>query len=275
MPDSLAAGRTAGTPRHTLAARRRERTLADAAQHHPRRFRPAPRRRPADRGGAAGPRHGARVRADRIMPHIADWFEAGTLPRELIPELGKLGLLGMHLTATAAPAWARSPTASPAARWRRPTPGCAAWSRCRARWPCSRSGNTARGAEERVAAPDGGRRGDRLLRPHRARSRERPGRHGNPRDFDGHDWVLSGTKMWITNGSIADIAVVWADPGRHPRLPGTARGARLHLAEHPQEDVAARLGHLGAAPRRGPAAGGLRAARRDRAEGAAVLPVGS
>jgi glutaryl-CoA dehydrogenase len=35
--------------------------------------------------------------ADRIMPHIADWFEAGTLPRELAPEIGKLGLLGMHL----------------------------------------------------------------------------------------------------------------------------------------------------------------------------------
>src|SRR6516162_11261969 len=36
--------------------------------------------------------------ADRVLPHIADWFEAGTLPRELMPELGKLGLLGMHLT---------------------------------------------------------------------------------------------------------------------------------------------------------------------------------
>ena len=35
--------------------------------------------------------------ADKIMPYIADWFEAGTLPRELAPELGKLGLLGMHL----------------------------------------------------------------------------------------------------------------------------------------------------------------------------------
>ena len=35
--------------------------------------------------------------ADRIMPHIADWFEAGTLPRELVPEVGQLGLLGMHL----------------------------------------------------------------------------------------------------------------------------------------------------------------------------------
>jgi glutaryl-CoA dehydrogenase len=27
---------------------------------------------------------------------------------------------------------------------------------------------------------------------------------------DGSDWVLNGTKMWITNGSVADIAVVWA-----------------------------------------------------------------
>jgi glutaryl-CoA dehydrogenase len=35
---------------------------------------------------------------DRIMPNIADWFEAGTVPKELFPELGKLGVLGMHLT---------------------------------------------------------------------------------------------------------------------------------------------------------------------------------
>jgi glutaryl-CoA dehydrogenase len=37
---------------------------------------------------------------------------------------------------------------------------------------------------------------------------------GSMRTFarqDGSDWVLSGTKMWITNGSIADVAVVWAN----------------------------------------------------------------
>ena len=27
---------------------------------------------------------------------------------------------------------------------------------------------------------------------------------------DGDDWIINGSKMWITNGSIADIAVVWA-----------------------------------------------------------------
>ena len=36
--------------------------------------------------------------AEKVMPHIADWFEAGILPRELAPELGKMGLLGMHLS---------------------------------------------------------------------------------------------------------------------------------------------------------------------------------
>jgi len=34
--------------------------------------------------------------ADRVLPHITDWFEAGTLPRDIVPELGKLGVLGMH-----------------------------------------------------------------------------------------------------------------------------------------------------------------------------------
>ena len=35
--------------------------------------------------------------ADRARPHIGEWFENAHFPRELVPELGKLGLLGMHL----------------------------------------------------------------------------------------------------------------------------------------------------------------------------------
>jgi len=31
---------------------------------------------------------------ERVLPHVTDWFEAGTLPREVITELGKLGVLG-------------------------------------------------------------------------------------------------------------------------------------------------------------------------------------
>ena len=56
-------------------------------------------------------------------------------------------------------------------------------------------------------------RGDRLLRPHRARPRLRPGSMRTRARRDGDDWVLNGSKMWITNGSIADVAVVWANAG--------------------------------------------------------------
>jgi glutaryl-CoA dehydrogenase len=34
---------------------------------------------------------------ERLLPNVAEWFEQGILPREIAPELGKLGLLGMHL----------------------------------------------------------------------------------------------------------------------------------------------------------------------------------
>ena len=52
---------------------------------------------------------------------------------------------------------------------------------------------------------------DRLLRSDRARRRLRPGRDAHARaKRDGSDWILNGTKMWITNGTIADVAIVWA-----------------------------------------------------------------
>ena len=37
---------------------------------------------------------------------------------------------------------------------------------------------------------------------------------------DGDDWVLDGSKMWITNGSIADVAVVWAQTDEDARIRG-------------------------------------------------------
>ena len=68
---------------------------------------------------------------------------------------------------------------------------------------------------------------------------------------DGDDWILNGAKMWITNGSIADVAVVWArDRRRRPRLPRPDGHPGFTHPGHPQEAVAARLGHLRAAARR-------------------------
>ena len=66
------------------------------------------------------------------------------------------------------------------------------------------------------------RREDRLLRPDRARLRLRPRRHDHARDARTDGYVLNGAKMWITNGTVADVAVVWAKLERpdDPRLPG-------------------------------------------------------
>ena len=112
--------------------------------------------------------------ADRILPDIADWFEAGTLPKELFPEIGKLGLLGMHLKGYGCAGHGRH-------RLRRRVPGTRG-RRLRSAQPGLRPGLPGHvpdlevrigRAEGGVAAPDGRRRGGRLLRADGAGSRFR------------------------------------------------------------------------------------------------------
>jgi glutaryl-CoA dehydrogenase len=149
--------------------------------------------------------------ADKVQPHIADWFEAGTLPKELIPELGKLGILGMHLTgygcAGAGPvaygvACRELEAADSGLRSAASVQGSLAM------FPIWKYGTDEQKNEwlPRMAAGEAiGCFG--LTEPDHGSD------PGGMRTFarrDGSDWVLSGTKMWITNGSVADIAVVWA-----------------------------------------------------------------
>ncbi len=148
---------------------------------------------------------------DRVLPEIAEWFETGTLPRELGFELGKLGLLGMHLEGY----------------------GCAGASAVAYGLACLeleagdsgvRSFASVQGSLAMYAIY---RWGDDAQKqqwlPRMARGEligcfglTEPDFGSNPagmRTFarrDGSDWVLDGTKMWITNGSIADLAIVWA-----------------------------------------------------------------
>ena len=150
--------------------------------------------------------------ADRVLPNITDWFEAGMLPREIITELGKLGLLGMHLTGYGCAGL--GPVAYGVAC--RELEACDSGLRSAASvqgslamYPIWRYGSEEQKAEwlPRMAAGEAlGCFG--LTEPDYGSD------PGSMRTFarqDGSDWVLSGTKMWITNGSIADIAVVWAN----------------------------------------------------------------
>ncbi|SEG77958.1 glutaryl-CoA dehydrogenase [Thermomonospora echinospora] len=152
------------------------------------------------------------VVAEKILPNVAGWFEAGTFPaRELGPELGKLGLLGMHLQGY----------------------GCAGMSAVAYGVACReleagdsglRSFVSVQGSLAMTAIHKyGSEEHKREWLPRMAAGEAlgcfgltEPDRGSDPGDMrtharrDGSDWVLNGAKMWITNGSVADVAVVWA-----------------------------------------------------------------
>src|SRR5207344_18523 len=149
--------------------------------------------------------------SEQVKPYVGEWFERGELPTELIPELAKLGLFGMHLEGYGLPeassvmyglvcqeleagdAGIRSLVSvqgslSMYAIWR--------WGseEQKQRWlPAMHAG-------EKIGCfgltePDAG---------------SDPGSMRTSARRDGSDWVLNGAKMWITNGAIADVATVWA-----------------------------------------------------------------
>jgi len=148
----------------------------------------------------------------RVKPEVAGWYEAGSVPvRDLAKELGALGVLGMHLqgygcAGTSATAYGLACTELEAgdsglrslvsvqgslamfAIWKHGSEDQ------KQEWLPRMAEGTAIGCFG-LTEPDFG------SNPAGMRTRARR---------DGDDWVLTGTKMWITNGSVADVAVVWA-----------------------------------------------------------------
>ncbi|HVS46419.1 MAG TPA: acyl-CoA dehydrogenase family protein, partial [Verrucomicrobiae bacterium] len=148
---------------------------------------------------------------DRVLPDIAQWFEDGILPRELARELGDLGLLGMHLRGY----------------------GCQGASAVAYGLTCMeleygdsgvRSLVSVQGSLAMFAIARWGSESQKQQwLPPMARGEKigcfgltEPDFGSNPSDMrtrarrDGPDWIIEGTKMWITNGGIADVAIIWA-----------------------------------------------------------------
>jgi glutaryl-CoA dehydrogenase len=164
---------------------------------------------------------------DRVMPHIADWFEAGTLPRELIPEAGKLGLLGMHLTGYGCAGMGPVAYGVACRELEAADSGLRSLVSVQgslAMYPIWRYGSEEQKAEwlPRMAAGEAvGCFG--LTEPDHGSD---PASMKTQAKHNGSDWLLSGTKMWITNGSIADVAVIWARTPEGIRGFLVPRGAR-------------------------------------------------
>ena len=148
---------------------------------------------------------------DKVKPHIADWFARGVSPRELATDLGRLGLLGMHLTGY----------------------GCAGTSAVAYGLACLELEAGDSGLRSFVSVQGslsmfsiwkyGSEQQKQQWLPQLATGEAigcfgltEPDVGSNPAGIrtravrDGDDWILTGSKMWITNGSIADVATVWA-----------------------------------------------------------------
>jgi glutaryl-CoA dehydrogenase len=149
---------------------------------------------------------------DRIKPELADWYEAGSIPaRDLANELGSLGVLGMHLEGYGCAG--TSATAYGLACMELEAGDSGLRSLVSVQGSLAMFAIWKHGSEEqkqewlpRMAAGEaigcfGLTEPDFGSNPAGMRTRARR---------DGDDWVLTGNKMWITNGSVADVAVVWA-----------------------------------------------------------------
>ena len=148
---------------------------------------------------------------DRISPNIGQWFEEGTLPREIGRELGALGLLGMHLHGYECPGASAVAYGIACMELEAGDAGVRSFA--------SVQGSLAMFAIHRFGSEEQ----KREWLPAMARGEKigcfgltEPDFGSNPADMrttarrDGSDWVIDGTKMWITNGSFADLAIVWA-----------------------------------------------------------------
>ncbi len=148
---------------------------------------------------------------DRVLPEIGEWFERGVMPVELVPELGKLGLLGMHLEGYGCAGTNAVSYGLACLELEAGDSGLRSFVSVQgslAMFPIWKYGSDEQKQRWLPAMATGDAIGCFGLTEPDAGSD--PGSMRTRARRDGDDWVLDGTKMWITNGGIADVAVVWA-----------------------------------------------------------------
>ncbi|QZY29336.1 acyl-CoA dehydrogenase family protein [Nocardioides coralli] len=175
---------------------------------------------------------------DRVLPHVATWFDDAEIPdaRGLTKELGSHGLLGMHLTGYGCAGMSATAYGLACLELEAADSGVRSLVSVQgslAMYPIWRFGSEEQKQEwlPRMAAGEavgcfGLTEPDAGSDPGSMRTRARR---------DGDDWVLDGRKLWITNGSLADVAVVWAQTDEWIRgfvVPTRTPGFSAHDIEH-------------------------------------------
>ncbi len=172
---------------------------------------------------------------DRILPDIAQWFESHTFPRDLARELGKLGVLGMHLQGYGCPGASAVSYGLACMELEAGDSGVRSFASVQGslamfsiwRWGTQEQKNAwlPRMATGELVGCFGLTEPDFGSDPSGIRASARR---------DGSDWVVDGTKAWITNGGIADVAVVWAQTDEDIRgflVPAKTKGFSTHPIE--------------------------------------------
>ena len=146
-----------------------------------------------------------------LAPHIAEWYDEGTLPDDLGARLGKLGLLGMHLEGYGCAGTSATAYGVACRELEAVDSGLRSFVSVQgslAMFAIHRWGSEEQKEEWLPRMATGDAIGCFGLTESDAGSD--PGSMKTHAKKDGDDWVLNGSKMWITNGTLADVAVVWA-----------------------------------------------------------------
>jgi glutaryl-CoA dehydrogenase len=148
---------------------------------------------------------------EELAPHIAEWYDAGTLPEDLSSRFAKLGLFGMHLHGYGCAGTSATAYGVACRELEAVDTGLRSYVSVQgslAMYSIYRWGSEEQKDEWLPQMAAGEALGCFGLTEPDAGSD--PGSMRTHARRDGDDWVITGSKMWITNGTLADVAVVWA-----------------------------------------------------------------
>ena len=167
-----------------------------------------------------------------LAPHVAEWYDEGTLPDDLGRLFGKIGLLGMHLEGYGCAGTSATAYGVACRELEAVDSGLRSFVSVQgslAMFALHRWGSEQQKEEWLPRMATGEAIGCFGLTESDAGSD--PGSMKTHARQDGGDWVLNGTKMWITNGTLADVAVVWAQTDEGIRgfaVPTDTKGFEAH-----------------------------------------------